>query len=76
MAKQLGAATTPQVFVVRNRDQAVLYHGKIDNSFESIGHRRQVVTEHYLQKALDNVLINKAPEPATTDPVGCFIVKN
>jgi peroxiredoxin len=75
IAKQLSASTTPQVFVVRNSDKAILYKGKIDNSFESIGKRRGVVTEHYLKQALENILHNQPVNPAETKPVGCFITK-
>jgi peroxiredoxin len=75
MTARFGASATPQVFVVRTRDNTVLYKGRIDNSFESIGRRRQVVTQHYLQKALENILQNKPADPTTTEPVGCFISK-
>lgn len=70
--QELQATVTPQVFVV-NKGK-VLYSGKIDNSFESIGKRRSVVTEHYLKNALDQILQNKNPAPALTKPVGCFIM--
>jgi peroxiredoxin len=73
LVKQLDATTTPQVFVVRKSDGKVLYSGKIDNSFEAIGKKRNVVTEHYLQNALENILHNKPIQPAQTKPVGCFI---
>jgi thiol-disulfide isomerase/thioredoxin len=73
MAKRFAATTTPQVFVVRIQDNAVLYSGKIDNSFESLGRRRTVVTQHYLRDALDNILSNKSADPLRTTPVGCYI---
>ena len=75
MTAKFAASATPQVFVVRTRDHSVLYKGRIDNSFESIGRRRQVVTQHYLQKALENILQNKPADPMVTEPVGCFISK-
>lgn len=76
MAAKFGATATPQVFLVRNSDHAVLYKGRVDNSFESIGHRRAVVTKQYLRTALNNILQNKPADPAETTPVGCFISKN
>ncbi len=76
MANKLAATTTPQVFVLRNSDNKVLYKGKIDNSFVSIGKRKQVVDEHYLRDALENIIQNKPANPAQTDPVGCYISRN
>lgn len=75
LTQQYGATTTPQVFVVRNSDGVVLYSGKVDNSFEALGKKRQVTTEHYLQKALNDILSGRTPDPAQTAPVGCFISK-
>jgi peroxiredoxin len=73
MAKKYAATTTPQVFVVRMQDNTVLYSGKVDNSFESLGRRRTVVTRHYLRDALDHILSNKSADPLHTMPVGCYI---
>lgn len=75
MAKRFEATTTPQVFVVNNKTGKVLYKGMADNHFEDIGKRRTVVTEHYLQNALSNILQNQPIDPAETKAVGCFIIK-
>lgn len=75
LVQQFSATTTPEVFVVRNTDNKVLYRGRIDNSFEGLGRRRQVVTEHYLDSALKNILLNQPIKPTETKPVGCFISK-
>lgn len=70
----LQATITPQAFVV-NKQGRIMYKGKINNQYEDIGKRRNVVTEHYLRNALESVL--KGEEPATqfTEAVGCFIEK-
>ncbi|MES2619515.1 MAG: redoxin domain-containing protein [Bacteroidota bacterium] len=75
LVQQFSATTTPEVIVVRNTDSKILYRGRIDNSFEGIGRRRQVVTEHYLNSALENILLNQPINPTETKPVGCFISK-
>ncbi len=75
IAQSLGATITPQVYVVRNSDKQILYSGRIDNSFESLGKRRRVVTEHNLAQALENIIQSKPAVPAQTDAVGCFISK-
>ncbi len=76
MVKKFSATTNPQIFVVRNSTQKVLYKGKIDNGFESIGKKRQVITEHYLREALESILQKKEIAIKETQPVGCFIIKN
>ena len=75
MTKRLSVSITPEVVVVRERDKAILYRGKVDNNFEAIGKRRQVVTEFYLKKALENILHNKPVDPTKTEAVGCIISK-
>ena len=75
LTNKLQATITPQVFVLNNRTQQVLYRGKVDNSYEGIGKRRQVITEHYLKNALQATLENKEPPVKETAPVGCFIIK-
>lgn len=76
LTKQFSATITPQVFVVRKSDNKVLYSGKIDNSYERIGKRRTVVTEHYLQMALQSILKDETPNPSETKAIGCFIFQN
>lgn len=73
LVQQYNATTTPQVFVVHKATGQVLYSGRIDNSFEALGKRREVITERYLNNALNNIILNKPVQPAVTKPVGCFI---
>ncbi|HLP19059.1 MAG TPA: redoxin family protein [Chitinophagales bacterium] len=75
LTTQLAATVTPEVFVVNNATQKVLYKGKVDNSFEGIGKKRQVITKHYLQDALQSILEQKEVALKETPAVGCFIVK-
>jgi hypothetical protein len=51
----------------------VIYSGKIDNWFEDIGKRRTIITEFYLQDALNSVIRHREPAIKETKPVGCFI---
>jgi peroxiredoxin len=76
MAKQFSATITPEIFVVNKSSGEILYRGKVDNSFEDIGKRRQVITEHYLRDALENIVQQKPVTIKETQPVGCFIIKN
>lgn len=75
IANQYQASITPEVVVVRNSDQTILYRGKIDNSYERVGIRRSVTTEFYLKNALNQILENKEITTPQTSAVGCFIMK-
>ena len=75
LTTQFNAEITPEVVVWDNEKQIIIYRGKIDNSFEAIGKRRTIVTEHYLQKAFENWLNGKSELNKNTEPVGCFIQK-
>ena len=69
------ATVTPEVVVVRKKSETILYRGKIDNSFISLGKRRRVVNEHYLKDALVQIVSGKQVAVQQTKPVGCFIMK-
>ena len=73
LTASLKATITPEVVVVRISDQSVVYRGRIDNSFERVGKRRKVVTEHYLRSAFEHIRQGLPPIPASTQPVGCLI---
>ena len=75
MVKNFSATTNSQIFVVRKSTQQILYKGKMDNGFENIGKKRQVITEHYLRDALESILQKKEIVVKETQPVGCFIIK-
>jgi thiol-disulfide isomerase/thioredoxin len=71
LAKKLDAKLTPEVFVV-NQDEKVLYRGRIDNAYVSLGNRRRVVTNHDLEKFLLN--LQKGDINYTqTESIGCYI---
>jgi hypothetical protein len=60
----------PQVFVLRGR--TVLYSGKIDNSYERVGKRRTIITQHLLHDVLTNIVQNQPIVPSKTEPIGCI----
>jgi peroxiredoxin len=69
------ATITPQVFIVQETPARVLYKGKIDNNFERVGKKREVVTANYVQDALVEILAGKQVSLAETEAVGCFIIR-
>jgi hypothetical protein len=72
LAKRFGVTVTPEVVVYNETRDSVYYQGRIDNLFERVGQRRQVVTSHELEAALYCIQHSKPiPIPRTT-AVGCF----
>jgi peroxiredoxin len=71
--QRFNAKITPEVIVWNETKQKVIYRGKIDNSFESIGKRRTITTAFYLRNALESIQKNDSESITFTEPVGCFI---
>jgi peroxiredoxin len=67
LARALGAARTPEVFVF-DRARKLVYHGAIDDNRDETA-----VTRHYLREALDAALAGEAPTIPDTAPVGCSV---
>lgn len=76
ITKKLQAEITPEVVVEDDETHTILYRGKIDNSFASLGKRRTVVTEHYLRDAIESWVFGKKILISKTKAVGCIIQKN
>lgn len=71
LSKYLNATTTPEVFLI-NKMGAITYSGLIDNWASSLGQKRLVITEKYLEKAIKDQLNGKQTFKKTI-PVGCLI---
>ncbi|MDP2176509.1 MAG: redoxin domain-containing protein [Bacteroidota bacterium] len=71
LAKTLKATVTPQVIV--SMQTKILYSGKIDNRFETLGSYSQNPTINYLNNALISLRKNETIQEPYIQPVGCFI---
>jgi hypothetical protein len=72
----LDAKITPEAFVVvLNDDQAwdVVYRGRVNDLYSSIGNRRDQPSRHDLHSAIEAALAGKIPETSRTEAVGCLI---
>ncbi len=67
-----GAHVTPEAFVFDSTG-TLLYHGRVDNRFDSIGVQRTTITSHDLIDALDQIDAGKTPTEKTTQAIGCTI---
>lgn len=73
LAKSLNATITPEVFLVDNNTDEVLYSGRIDDEFFQIGKRRNVVKNHDLKDALQNLREGNTINVKNAEAIGCFI---
>jgi len=73
--KLFDARITPEVVVYNEDTKEVIYQGRIDNSYVTVGKRRRVVTEKELVRVLEDLKNRMSFEAIKTDAVGCFIVR-
>ena len=67
-----GAKITPEVFLV-DKDLDVIYYGKIDDWIESLGVKRQIVTQYYLKEAINQTLKGESVTIKNVEAVGCIL---
>jgi hypothetical protein len=72
LARQYRVKTTPQVILL-SRDGNVAYSGQLDNYFYALGKHRNLVSEKYLEQAVDALLAGQTPTLNSTEPFGCKI---
>ncbi|HEY3743482.1 MAG TPA: redoxin domain-containing protein, partial [Bryobacteraceae bacterium] len=79
LVARASATITPEaaVFVpirtAAKSDWRLMYHGRIDDRYIDFGKSRQQASVHDLQNAIDAVLAGRAPSPAVTKSIGCYI---
>ncbi len=72
LMKVLFARISPEVFVL-NSNGIIQYQGQIDNWFFALGKKRQIVTENYLEDALNAIIENQPIKQKRTKAVGCYL---
>jgi len=72
LVKQAHAQVTPEAAVFDAKG-ALVYHGRIDNLYESFGHARSATTTHELEDAIQAALAGRAPSNKEVTGVGCYI---
>jgi hypothetical protein len=70
---KLGHAHVTPEAAVFNGKGALVYHGRIDNLYESFGHARSAPTTHELEDAIQAALAGRPPFVAEAASVGCYI---
>jgi hypothetical protein len=70
---KLGQATITPEAAVFDRSRTLVYHGRIDDKFVSLGVERPSATRRDLFEALRAVAAGRSPEVASAPAVGCYI---
>ena len=70
LAARLDPVTLGEAFVI-SEDDRLIYRGRIDDRFESIGRLRRVIRSHDLLEAF-TAARDPGAERRTTTPVGCY----
>ncbi len=55
LRRQFEVQLTPEVVVYHSTDQTIIYKGRINNLYVSLGRRRPKVTDHNLRAVLDSL---------------------
>jgi len=76
LSKKFDAKILPEVFVYDNEKAKILYSGRIDDRYVSIGQRRRVIKTYDLKRTLDNIISQNDILITRTAPIGCFINYN
>ena len=72
LVKAAQAQITPEAAVF-DKNSHLIYHGRIDNWYQSFGHARSAPTTHELDDAINAALEGKPVPAAETKAVGCYI---
>ncbi|MCC6690192.1 MAG: redoxin domain-containing protein [Bacteroidia bacterium] len=72
LSSLLKAGVTPEIVVLNNIGK-IMYSGSIDNWLFELGQKRSVITENYLDDALQCIATNKEIKIKTTEAKGCLI---
>jgi len=72
-AKKFDVRVTPEVVVFDEKQGIVLYQGRIDDSYVTVGKRRQIIKNKDLDDALQSIILNKLIKTKETTAIGCFV---
>lgn len=73
ITKRLQATITPEVVVMNNSKDQIIYRGRIDDSYYKIGRRRQINRTNELFDVLTAITLDKKVETENQPAIGCYI---
>lgn len=71
--KFYGATIAPEVVVYDEKNQTLIYRGRINNSFADLGRRRRVVSSFDLRIVLEDILKQQKTNVIANQAIGCYI---
>lgn len=71
LAETLKPTHVPEAFVISANNE-IVYRGGIDDTWGSVGRRREKARKHYLRDAISAAIDGKAIRVSTTEPTGCL----
>lgn len=71
LTNQLQATVTPQVIV--NQQSKIIYSGKINDLYLSVGVQKKTAIQYFLLEVLEAYFNNKKIEIENNSPIGCYI---
>jgi len=72
-AKKFNVKVTPEVVLYDEKREKIVYQGRIDDSYVSVGKRRQIIRNKELKEALQSIVSNKEIKTKETVSIGCFV---
>ena len=72
LRRRLKPTHTPQALVLAPSGQ-LIYSGRIDDRYPSVGRKRDVATSRELDEALKAIVSGKTVDVPRTEPVGCLL---
>lgn len=72
LTKKLSASVTPEV-IITGTDGAVLYKGRINDSFSQPGKKKHTYANHDFADAMDNISAGREMPKPWKPAVGCYI---
>ncbi len=70
---QLNATVLPEVIVRDEKQERILYQGRINDLFAGVGKQRRVIRHHDLRNALLSIQKQEEIKVKNTEAVGCLI---
>lgn len=71
LTKALNIKVTPSAVLLKKNK--ILYFGAIDNWVSTLGKKRNVITAHYLEDAIQESKLGIPIHLSNTEPIGCII---
>ncbi len=70
---KMNAQVTPEVVIYNEKEDEILYQGRIDDSYARVGQKRLFTRNHELRDALEAIKNDLPVVIKETEAVGCFI---